>query len=134
MAEAKRAQSSSERMERLQAGIQSDCPKIYFNGFANGLGTGDVILVVERSGLPQAVLNCSYTVAKTLSVKLGGLRASLEESSGRPILTTDEVLAFQSKAEAEAESLAESPAAKRSGSRPAKKKKAASGRNGGRQG
>ena len=79
---------------RLQAGTSADIPQIYFNGFANGMTSGDVAMVLERNGHPVAVLNLSFTLAKTLSQKLGQMIAALEEQAGRPMLTTDDIEAF----------------------------------------
>ena len=52
------------------------------------------MVVLERNGHPVAVLNVSYTVAKTLSMLLGNAIANLEELSGHPIMTTTEVEQF----------------------------------------
>jgi len=76
---------------RINAAFQSDVPKISFNSLITTLGTADVVVVLERNGQPVAVLNASYTVAKSLSVLLGNAIAQLEELSGHPIMTTMEV-------------------------------------------
>jgi hypothetical protein len=52
------------------------------------------LVVLERNGQPVAVLNASYTIAKTLSVLLGNAIAQLEELSGHPIMTTMEIEKF----------------------------------------
>ncbi|MGH8468850.1 MAG: hypothetical protein ACREVY_07705 [Gammaproteobacteria bacterium] len=96
---------------RINAAIQSDIPKINFNGIITLLGTGDVLVVLERNGQPVAVLNASYTVAKTLSVLLGNTIAKLEERSGHPIMTTNEIEEFLAAKKTEEEST--STAAKR---------------------
>ena len=82
---------------RIDEALASDAPKIYFNGYVNNLSTGDVLLVLERSGQPVAVLNMSFTVAKSLSVSLGQLVAQLEAVTGRTMLTTAEVEASAKK-------------------------------------
>lgn len=80
---------------RINAAVQSeDVPKINFNSLITTLGAADVIVILERNGQPVAVLNASYTVAKTLSVLLGNAIAQLEELSGHPIMTTMEVEQF----------------------------------------
>lgn len=66
-------------------------PAVYFNGFALNLGTGDIALVLERNGQPAAVLNTSYTVAKTLAEKLNGLVSVLESKTGNTIMSTEDV-------------------------------------------
>ena len=68
-----------------------DIPRLYFNGFSSTLGTGDVVIVLSRNGEPVAILNASYTLAKTLAEKLGGLIAVLESQTGADIMTTDVV-------------------------------------------
>lgn len=66
-------------------------PKIYVNGFAAGTGVGDVSIVLEVHGQPVAFLSMSYTVAKTLAIKLGLTMAEFEAKTGQQMLTTDEV-------------------------------------------
>ena len=61
------------------------------NGFINTLGTGDITTILERNGEPVAVLNMSYTIAKTLATSLGEVVARLEELSGREMLTTKQL-------------------------------------------
>ena len=86
--EAKPSETVASRLERAQA---ESVPKIYFNGFINSLGLGDITAVLERNGQPVAVLNMSYTVAKSLSASLGTVVARLEELSNREMLTTSEI-------------------------------------------
>lgn len=81
-----------ERLKRALAA--SDLPQLYFNGFVNNTSTGDVTTVLERNGKPIAVLNMSFTVAKTFGISLGRVVANLEEKTGRPMLTTHEVDKF----------------------------------------
>ncbi len=69
----------------------SEVPKLYANGFSSALGMGDVTILLQQGPKTVAVLNLSYTVAKTLSIKLGGLIKSLEDGTGNTIMTTDQV-------------------------------------------
>jgi len=78
----------SQRYERARA---DGVPQLYANGFANTLGVGDVVLVLERNDQPVAILNLSYTVAKTLSLSLSRIVALLEERSNREIMTTHDI-------------------------------------------
>ena len=81
--------------ERIEsAKTNENIPNIHFNGFISSLGTGDVFIVLENNNKPVAILNASYTVAKTFAAKLNGLIARLEERSGNSIMTTDEIEAF----------------------------------------
>jgi hypothetical protein len=83
---------TQEHMEEIEQAVKGECPQIYANAFAAALGIGDVLLTFQKNGHPAAVLNLSFTVAKTLSVKLGLLVAELEKDSGQKIMTTDEVV------------------------------------------
>lgn len=83
------SESLRELIEKAQA--DKELPHIYFNGFANSLGSGDVTIVLRQGKVPIAVLNTSFTVAKTLATKLGELVAFLEERTAQTIMTTDDV-------------------------------------------
>ena len=79
---------------RIKGALTSDIPKLSFNGIITTVGTGDVMIVLEQNSQPVAILNASYTVAKTLSVMLGNAITQLEELSGNQIMTTNEIKAF----------------------------------------
>ena len=68
-----------------------EVPKIYANGFTSGLGAGDVTLIFQLSQKPIAMLNMSFTLAKTLSQKLSKMILELEHDTGNTIMTTDEI-------------------------------------------
>ncbi len=85
---------AEDRQLRVRDAYKTTEQSIYFNGFVNAIGIGDVTIVLERNGKAVAVLNTSYTVAKTLAEKLGGLIKNLEEASGKEIMTTDNVGVF----------------------------------------
>jgi hypothetical protein len=57
-------------------------PEIHFNGFINGVGTGDVVILLLRHGRPVAKLAASYTVAKTLAELLGQTIVNFEHQTG----------------------------------------------------
>lgn len=79
-------------MQQIEGALQKpDIPALYFNGFSNVLGTGDVLIVLTRNGAPLAVLNASYTVAKTFAMKLQDIIANLENATGNTVMTVDEV-------------------------------------------
>jgi hypothetical protein len=84
----------SEHMERLNRALAGDVPTFYFNGYVTHLGTGDILTILEKNGKPVAVLNMSYTMAKSFSASLGTMIAKLEETSGRNMLTTQDVEAL----------------------------------------
>ena len=89
------SQSLRDRIEEAQA--DKELPHIYFNAFANSLGSGDVTIVLQQGKVPIAVLSTSFTVAKTLVRKLGELVAFLEERTAQTIMTSDDVAEKLSK-------------------------------------
>ncbi len=78
----------------IQAAFKAGVPQLYFNGLANSMSNGDVMTVLERNGSPIAILNMSFTMAKSLSVALGQMVATLEQMSGREIMTTLDIQRF----------------------------------------
>jgi len=77
--------------DRLERAKKAGVPTIYANGFENALGTGDVVMVLERNGEPAAIVNLSFTLAKSLSVSLARLISALEAKTGREIMSTRDV-------------------------------------------
>jgi len=64
---------------------------VYFNGFANAVGNGDVVVTLFRNGQPIKVLNTSFTVAKTLAQKLNEIVSDIEARTKVSFLTTEDV-------------------------------------------
>lgn len=64
---------------------------LYLNSFKAGLSAADVFVIIQRNGEDLAVLNMSYTVAKSLGEALSRLIADLEKKSGRVIMTSNDV-------------------------------------------
>jgi hypothetical protein len=84
--------SVDDGISRLRAAQEVDSvPVVYFNGFASLMSAGDVTVVLERNNRPAGVLNMSFTVAKSLSVSLGGLVSALEAAAERDMLTTFDI-------------------------------------------
>jgi hypothetical protein len=78
--------------EMLTGALQdTSIPEIHFNGFINGVGAGDVVILLLRYGRPVAKLASSYTVAKTLAELLGQAIAHLEHSTGNTIMTSQDI-------------------------------------------
>lgn len=78
--------------ERIKNALEDkDIPGIYFNGFITSVGIGDVMVILQQANKPVAILNMSYTLAKTLAEKLGVAIANLEKESGNTIMTTDDI-------------------------------------------
>ena len=65
-------------------------PGVYFNGFQLMLSNADISLLCLLDNEPALKANMSYTTAKTLLVKLGTLVETLEKSTGRDIMTTED--------------------------------------------
>ncbi|MGJ0505686.1 MAG: hypothetical protein ACR652_00845 [Methylocystis sp.] len=83
---------------RIEAAKNASVAEIYTNGFLTSLGPGDISLVLERNGRPVAMVNMSFTVAKTLAISLGSVIAQLEERTGRDMLTTHDLEKVYSQA------------------------------------
>ena len=89
---------NEESRQQMQDAVQNpEINKVYFNGFSCAIGLGDVLISLTLNGQPVTVLNASYTVAKTLVQKLGGVINHLEEESETSIMTTDQVAAYLGK-------------------------------------
>ena len=81
-----------ELEKQLKSALEnSEVKKIYANGFVNAMGVGDIVVLLKNGDNPIAVLNLSYTVAKTLSIKLGAMISQLESKTGNTIMTTDDI-------------------------------------------
>jgi hypothetical protein len=92
------APAAWDHTARIAEALKADIPKIYANAFVCAMGVSDVTVILERNGRPEAVLNLSFTSTKTLSVKLAGVVAQLEEKSGQPVMITDDVEKYFAKA------------------------------------
>ena len=77
--------------EALRSATSQSIPNIYANGFQIGLSNSDAFIVFQRQGQPTAVLNISYTLAKTLHTKLSTVVTEFEALTKRNMLTTDDV-------------------------------------------
>ena len=83
-------------VERIEEAINNtDIPNMHFNGFVNTMASGsDFLIVLESNGKPVATLNASYTVIKTFAISLTQLIKSLEEKSGKDIMTVSEIQTY----------------------------------------
>ena len=93
MADTPEAKKSPPTDLLQQAVARDDVPKIYANGFGVGLTNADIIIIFQRFGPnPVAVVNLSYTLAKTLAQRLGALVSEFEAKVAcQEILTTDRI-------------------------------------------
>ena len=86
------ASKNKALVDEIQSAIQdTELPRLYFNGFSITLSTGDILIVLKRNDIPIAVLNASYTVAKTLVQKIDGVIGKLEDVTGNIIMTTNDI-------------------------------------------
>lgn len=91
MAKPKKAQTS-EIIKVFENAFQDpEIPHIYANGFINAHGNGDVVILLQQNSKPAAVLNLSFTMAKSLALKLGETIKNIEDASGTIIMTTDDI-------------------------------------------
>jgi hypothetical protein len=60
---------------------------IYGNGFVCLNSNADMIIVLQKNQKPVAIINLSYTTAKTLSEKLGQMVRDFEKKTGNTIMT-----------------------------------------------
>jgi hypothetical protein len=74
--------------DRLREAKAAGAPEHYTNGCAMGVGSSDIVILFERNNDPVAILNLSFTAAKSLSVGLGLMIAQIEERSHREIMTS----------------------------------------------
>ena len=65
--------------------------RIYANGFTLGLSNADAHIVWQYFGRPIAVVNMSYTLAKTVSLQLQKLVEGWEKKTGQTLQTTDSI-------------------------------------------
>lgn len=91
----------NETRQLLEKAINDpDIPHIYSNGFINAMGNGDILVLLQRNGRIEGTLNISFTIAKTLSLKLSQMIKDIEQKSGNVIMTTgdiDDVVSSQHK-------------------------------------
>ena len=79
-------------MKTLNEAISNESvPKIYANGFVTAIGHGDVMILLQRNNQPSAVLNLSFSVAKTLALSLGKTIRDLETKTDEEIMTTSDI-------------------------------------------
>jgi hypothetical protein len=65
--------------------------RVYANGFTLGLTNADTHIVLQWFGRPIAIVNLSYTLAKTLSQRLAKMVEDWEKKTGQPLATTDKI-------------------------------------------
>ncbi|MBF0458673.1 MAG: hypothetical protein HQK99_12360 [Nitrospirae bacterium] len=74
-----------------KASESGDIPKIYFNNPVGFVNAGDISILLLMNNSPVAVMNMSFTVAKTLAAHLGSIIAKVEEKTGNKVMTIDDI-------------------------------------------
>jgi hypothetical protein len=82
-----------EKAKASHDGVYADesVARIYANGFTLGLTNADMSIVLQLFGRPVAVVSVSYTLAKTLSLKLSHLVNEWEQRTQQTLVTTDKI-------------------------------------------
>ena len=74
----------------IQEAIASEqAVNLYGNGFICINSNADILIIMQKNQKPVAVINLSYTTAKTLSEKLGQMVRDFEKKTGNIIMTID---------------------------------------------
>ena len=100
----KEGQEEVDFQGQMQSVLEDDAvPQIYFNGFSCATSPGDVTMILARNGKPVALLNSSFTLAKTLATKLSGVMEGFEDVTSNKIMTTDDVTKAMGENQGESE-------------------------------
>jgi len=83
--------SQQQLQQRIENALEADIPEIYFNSSVQMLSLNDVMIVLERSSKPVAVLHASWSQVKSLVEKLNALLQGVERALGAPIRTQEEI-------------------------------------------
>ncbi|KWT91822.1 hypothetical protein [Candidatus Magnetominusculus xianensis] len=71
--------------------IKAGVPQFYFNNAVVTLSSSDLLITIERNGAPVAIVNASFTTAKTLSIQIAECIKNLEEKTNIDIKTMEEI-------------------------------------------
>ena len=87
---------TAEQVEELQKWMEQtfsnpSIPKVYANSFKAGYSISDVYVILERNGMPDTILNMSYTCAKSLQLSLGRVIAELEQKTNHSIMVIGDI-------------------------------------------
>lgn len=66
-------------------------PKIYANSYLAGTSSSDAYIILQTNGMPTAVLNMSYTFAKSLQQTLGRMISEFEATTDHEIMVMREI-------------------------------------------
>ncbi|MFH0824026.1 MAG: hypothetical protein V2B18_14850 [Pseudomonadota bacterium] len=65
--------------------------KLYVNGLTVGISLSDVFMIVKSGPTPSAVIQMSFTTAKTMMLHLTDLITRFEKDTGQTLLTMEDV-------------------------------------------
>ena len=75
----------------LMSALGLPIARIYVNGFTIAQSYSDVALVAQTNGSPSAIINMSFTTAKSLAVELTQLVQRFETMTKHEIMTISDV-------------------------------------------
>jgi hypothetical protein len=73
------------------AALTSPIPRIYVNGFLLGQSFSDVTIVCQANGASSAILNMSFTTAKSIAFELSRIISSFEQKTNHTIMTIQDI-------------------------------------------
>ena len=77
--------------QQMIAALSSPAFRIYANGFMIAQSMSDVTVVLQTNGATSAILNLSFTSAKTLGLQLQEVVGRFEKETGQSLLTMQQI-------------------------------------------
>jgi hypothetical protein len=68
-----------------------DVPKLYMNGFVVGKSLSDMFIIAQTASKPLAMIQMSFTTAKTLAEDLSNLIQEFENQTGQKLLSMRDI-------------------------------------------
>ena len=84
-------ENSDAHAKMFEAAVASSIIQIYLNGFVVGQSTSDVTMLIQTNGNPSAILNMSFTTAKSLAIELDKVIKNFEKITGHSLLTMEDI-------------------------------------------
>jgi hypothetical protein len=84
-------EDSETKAKMFVSALASPIAHVYLNGFLLGQSLSDVTIVTQTNGNPSAVLNMSFTTAKSLAIELEKVITKFEQITGHTLLTMDDI-------------------------------------------
>jgi hypothetical protein len=83
--------SSAEKLQHIVKTAFEESPAYYANGFVNGLGMGDVYIILQTNDQNAAVVNMTLSMAKTMANNLLVMIQNFEQETGQKVMTMEEI-------------------------------------------